>query len=267
MNIEEKYEALQKILSRMGKLAVAFSGGVDSTFLLKTAHDILGEKVSAVTITSPFHPDWEIKESEEIAKEIGVQQILIPVNLIQEIKNNPPQRCYLCKKYLFQKILSYARQNGYAYVADGSNHDDTLDYRPGLKALNELGIRSPLLEAGLGKEEIRMLSKRLKLRTWDKPAYACLLTRISYHQPVRISDLEKIQSAEHFLMKLGLRQVRVRIHDNLARIELGEDEFCKVLSSELLKKIHQNLKDLGFLYVTLDLEGYQTGKMNREIKR
>ncbi|HHY90295.1 MAG TPA: ATP-dependent sacrificial sulfur transferase LarE [Clostridiales bacterium] len=266
MNIEEKYETLQRILSGMGKVVIAFSGGVDSTFLLKAAHDVLGENVIAVTITSPFHPEWEIKEAEEIAKEIGVQQVFIPVDLVPEIKDNPPQRCYLCKKYLFQRILSYAGENGYPYVADGTNHDDTLDYRPGLKALKELRIRSPLLEAGLGKEEIRTLSKKMKLRTWDKPAYACLLTRIPYYQPVRISDLQKIQSAEHFLMKLGFRQVRVRIHDNLARIELGEDEFCNVLSPELLKKIHQKLKDLGFLYVTLDLEGYQTGKMNREIK-
>ncbi len=266
MGIDAKYEKLQEIIKSMGSVAVAFSGGVDSTLLLKVAHDVLSNQAIAVTITSPFHPNCEIDESKTLAKAIGVKQILLKVDLIDEIKMNSPQRCYICKKYLFQKILSYAHQNGYSYVADGSNHDDTLDYRPGLKALAELRIRSPLLEAGLNKQDIRALSKKMNLSTWDKPAYACLLTRIPYYKQIRVLDLEKIQKAEHYLIQLGFRKVRVRIHDNLARIELGEDEFQKFISSPYIKEIYRKLKEIGFAYVTLDLEGYRMGKFNQELE-
>ncbi|MFZ5968554.1 MAG: ATP-dependent sacrificial sulfur transferase LarE [Bacillota bacterium] len=267
MQIYNKYEELKKILRDMERVVVAFSGGVDSTFLVKAAYDVLGEKVTAATITSPFHAAWEIEEAKKIAEDIGIKHTIITKGLEnEELRMNPQDRCYICKKEVFGEIKRYAESIGCQFVADGSNYDDTFDYRPGMKALKELGIRSPLLEAGLLKEEIRTLSRELELPTWDKPAFACLLTRIPYGQEIKEEDLHKIEKTEAYLMQLGFRQFRVRFHGPIARIELEKKEMEKIFDLGLMSKINDYGKQIGFQYVTLDLEGYKTGRMNEGLK-
>jgi uncharacterized protein len=263
MNIKDKYNKLIDYLKNMDSLVVAFSGGVDSSFLLRAAKDALGDKAVAFTITSPYHPQWEIREAVELAKKIGVKQIVERQEIIlPEIKNNPPDRCYLCKKALFTEILKFAEEQGFKYVADGTNLDDTKDYRPGMKALKELSIKSPLLETGFTKEDIRMISKEIGLPTWNKPAYACLLSRIPYGQEITETDLRKIEKAELYMMNLGFKIIRVRLHGDLARIEVSPEERKKLFNAELLDEIAEDIKNFGFKYVTLDLQGYRTGSLN-----
>lgn len=266
MNSKEKYMSLVRYLKGLEKVLVAFSGGVDSTFLLKAAKDAIGENALAVTFNSPYIPSWEIEEAKEFTKDLAVKHLIINMPIINEIKDNPENRCYLCKKAVFRSAIDAAEKENIKYVLDGTNADDTRDYRPGMKALKELNIKSPLLELGFTKEDIRLISKELGLLTWDKPAYACLLSRIPYGEKIEIEKLKKIEKAEMYLMSLGFKAVRVRSHEDIARIEVPKNQRFKFLNEELLDDIVNNLKSYGFKYVTLDLEGYRTGSLNETIK-
>lgn len=262
----EKYIELLASLKKMGKVVLAFSGGVDSTFLLKAAKETLGDKFKAVTIQSPYIPKWEIAEAKDLTAELGVAFEIIEAPIIDEIRNNPENRCYLCKKAVFSLIKAVAEKEGYPYIVDGTNFDDIGDYRPGLKALQELNVRSPLLECRLTKQEIRILSKELGLKTWDKPSYACLLTRIPYGNELREMDFAMIENAERYMMARGFRAIRVRCHEGLARIEVVENDRAKLFAEGLLDEIAAKFKEFGFAYVTLDLEGYRVGSFNASIK-
>lgn len=261
----EKYINLVQHLKSLERVVLAFSGGVDSTFLLKVAHEALGDNVKAVTVQSPYIPKWEIEEAKQLVHKLGVAFEILEAPLIEEIRNNPENRCYLCKTAVFSQIKAIAQREGYFYVIDGTNFDDIGDYRPGLKALKELEIRSPLLECQLTKQEIRSLSKELGLSTWDKPPYACLLTRIPYGNILKEEDFVKIENAEKYMMDKGFRAIRVRCHDNLARIEVDKKDMKKLFDEELLQEISSKLKEFGFQYVTLDLQGYRVGSFNESL--
>ena len=265
--INTKLENLKKYLGSLGSVAVAFSSGVDSTFLLKVAHDVLGEKAIAVTATSSSFPERESKEAADFCKAHGIKQITVvseELN-IPEFRHNAVDRCYHCKKELFTKIIALAKQNGAAYVCEGSNMDDNGDYRPGLKAVAELGIKSPLRECDLYKEEIRTLSKQMNLPTWDKPSFACLASRFVYGEEINEKKLKMVGQAEQSLLDMGFKQFRVRIHgENLARVEVLPLEMEKLFSQR--EAIIKALKEAGFAYVTMDLQGYRTGAMNEVIK-
>ena len=263
----EKYNELIKYIKGLGKVVLAFSGGVDSTFLLKATKEALGDNVKAVTIMSPYIPKWEIAEAKELAKKLGVQHEIIEAPIIDSIKFNPEDRCYLCKTAVFSMILSIAKKQDYNCVIDGTNFDDISDYRPGLKALKELEIKSPLLECKITKVEIRAFSKELGLNTWDKPAYACLLTRIPYGNELKVEDFEKIENAEKHMMSIGFRAVRVRCHGDLARVEVARHDRSKLFDEELLDTIAQKIKECGFKYVTLDLQGYRVGSFNETMMK
>lgn len=261
---DKKYEDLIKSLKGLESVVIAFSGGVDSTFLMRAAKEALEDKVLAVTIVSPYIPKWEIEEAKEIVKELNVKHELIEVPVIlDDIKNNPDDRCYLCKNFVFSKIIELQKERGFKYVIDGTNLDDTKDYRPGMKALKELKVVSPLLENNITKDDIRRFSKELGLSTWDKPAYACLLSRIPYNQEIKFEDLRKIENAEIYLMKLGFKGVRVRSHNDLARIEVQRQDRKRICDEKLMDEICERFKELGFKYVTLDLQGYKMGSLNK----
>lgn len=265
----EKYELLKSALLSYGSIVVAFSGGVDSTFLLKVAHDLLGDRAVAVTAAPVFVPRREQNEALSFCSEQKIRQIIIPAEQlnIDSIRHNPPDRCYHCKREIFGKILEVAAQNGISTVAEGSNLDDTGDYRPGMRAVHELGIVSPLLEAGLTKAEIRQLSQELGLPTWNKPSFACLASRFVYGEAITDKRLSMVDQAEQTLLDLGFRQFRVRIHGDLARIEILPEEFARMMKAETRDRITRNLKEYGFSYVTLDLTGYRTGSMNEVLKQ
>ena len=267
--VHEKYELLKSALLSYGSIVVAFSGGVDSTFLLKVAHDLLGERAVAVTAAPVFVPRREQNEALSFCSEQKIRQIIIPAEQlnIDSIRHNPPDRCYHCKREIFGKILEVAAQNGISTVAEGSNLDDTGDYRPGMRAIHELGIVSPLLEAGLTKAEIRQLSQELGLPTWNKPSFACLASRFVYGEAITDKRLSMVDQAEQTLLDLGFRQFRVRIHGDLARIEILPEEFAQIMKAETRDRITRNLKEYGFSYVTLDLTGYRTGSMNEVLKQ
>jgi pyridinium-3,5-biscarboxylic acid mononucleotide sulfurtransferase len=262
-----KLEKLKESIRRMGSLAVAYSGGVDSTFLLKVAHDVLDANVMAVTARSSTYPEREFREATDFAQKIGVRhKVIVSEELdIEGFADNPVDRCYFCKRELFTKILDVAKQNGLRYVADGSNVDDLGDYRPGMKAVKELGVVCPLKEAGMGKNDIRILSKEMDLPTWDKPAFACLSSRFPYGQKITREKLDVIDRMEQFLMDQGFRQVRVRHHGDMARIEVSVEERSKFFDVDLMDRIHERFRQLGFAYVALDLKGYRTGSMNEVI--
>ncbi|MDO7787851.1 ATP-dependent sacrificial sulfur transferase LarE [Desulforamulus aquiferis] len=260
----EKFLQLYNYLKNLDRVMVAFSGGVDSTFLLKAAKDALGKKVKAVTIRAPYIQSWEIEEALQTSKELGIAHEIIEAPIIDEIRNNPANRCYLCKKAIFSMIKSIAERQQFPFVIDGSNYDDTREYRPGLKALEELRIKSPLMDCQLTKREIRDLSKELGLVTWDKPSYACLLTRIPYNSELKVEDFIKIEKAEKYMMDIGFRSVRVRCHEKLARIEVDRKAINKILNEDLLQEISIKLKEYGFKYVTLDLDGYRAGSFNEK---
>ncbi|MFH0763489.1 MAG: ATP-dependent sacrificial sulfur transferase LarE [Candidatus Omnitrophota bacterium] len=258
-----KSDKLRTILKGLKRVVIAYSGGLDSTFLLKTAVDTLGrQNVLAVTARSVTYPLSEYKEARRLAKKIGAKQITIytkELNL-KRFKSNPVNRCYYCKKELFKKLDGIRRKRGFNYILDGTNFDDLKDVRHGRKAARELGVRSPLLEARMTKDDIRKFSKRLKLSTWDKPSFACLASRIPFNSEIKKSDLKKIGESEAYLRRLGLKQVRVRLHKDIARIEVFKSDFGRAL--KLRDLIVRKLKSLGFTYITLDLCGYRTGSMH-----
>ncbi|SHO44645.1 ATP-dependent sacrificial sulfur transferase LarE [Anaerocolumna xylanovorans] len=267
MDLHEKFELLKKNLSALDSLCIAFSGGVDSTFLLKAAHDVLGDKVLAVTARSFSYPEREFKEAVEFTKKHGIlHEVILSEELdVEGFSDNPANRCYLCKNELFEKIDKIAKEKGIAYIAEGSNIDDLGDYRPGLTAVSEHKVLSPLREAQLTKEEIRSLSKELDLPTWNKPAFACLSSRFPYGQKITKEKLEMVDKAEQFLLDHGFRQVRVRHHGDIARIEISQAEMEKFLNLELMKEVGGYFKTLGFPYTALDLKGYRTGSMNETL--
>ena len=262
--LHEKLKTLKTYLSELGGIAVAFSSGVDSTFLLKVAHDVLGAKVIAVTAKSCSFPQRELNEARAFCEQEGIEHIVIESEelSIEGFRQNPKNRCYLCKHELFSKIGEVAKEKGIAHIAEGSNLDDNGDYRPGLQAVAELGVKSPLRYAELTKDDIRALSKELGLSTWNKQSFACLSSRFVYGETITEEKLEMVDKAEQLLLDLGFHQVRVRIHGTIARIEVLPAEFEKLFQEEVRVLVIQTFKSLGFSYVTMDLGGYRTGSMN-----
>ena len=259
-----KSSILDDILKELDSFVVAFSGGVDSSFLLYRSHKVRKSSIVAVTIRTPYIPSKEITEATEFSKIHGIRHKILDISFPDEIRHNPVERCYLCKKSLFTELVTFAREHNFKYVVDGSNADDLDDFRPGMKALNEMGIRSPLLEAGLTKKEIRLLSRNDGLEIWDKPAMACLLTRIPYNTEIKEVELRMIEKAESILFDKGYPGVRVRVHGELARIECLPGYMEKLIHSPEKEYIISQLKKIGFRYVSLDLEGYRTGSSNPE---
>jgi len=268
-SLQEKYDHLRSIVSQAGSAIIAFSGGVDSTFLLKVCVDVLREKALAITARSATFPKRELQEAKVLAEHIGALHLIIDTEELAApgFSNNPPHRCFLCKSELYAKLIQIAKDRKIPSLFDGSNADDGEDFRPGRKAARQLGVRSPLEEAGLGKEEVRTLSKILDLPTWDKPAFACLSSRFPYHTKITESALRQVEAAEDFLWNLGMREFRVRHHDTIARIELGEKELSLFLEGGRRNEIVLHLKSLGYKYITLDLEGYRSGSMNETLSK
>ena len=264
MNLDGKYKKLQNILREMGGVVIGFSGGVDSTLLLKVAADVLHEKALGLVATSNSFPERELEEAKRLGEQIGARIRIVQTeeDSNPQYLDNPVNRCFFCREELFGKMSDIAKEEGLTFLADGANVDDTGDYRPGEAAREKYSVRSPLREAGLHKNEIRTLSRRLGLPTYDKPALACLATRIPYGSKITPEKLRMIDLAENYLTDLGFNTVRVRHYDTTARIELDTHEFSKMMDETIRKKIVRKLKEIGYIYVTLDLEGFRSGSMN-----
>ena len=263
-DLYKKLELLKNYLGELGSMVVAFSSGVDSTFLLKVAHDLLGDKVLAVTASSKFVPRRELEEAKNFCTNNGIRQIIFEADVlsIAGVKENPPNRCYLCKRSLFTEIKKIAALNNLAFVVEGSNMDDIGDYRPGLQAISELDIKSPLRYVEMYKSEIRELSKAMNLPTADKPSFACLASRFVYGETISPEKLSMVERAEELLRTKDFKQFRVRIHGKLARIEILPADFDRIMQPEIRREIAEKFREFGFDYVALDLQGYRVGSMN-----
>lgn len=268
--LHQKYEQLKEIIRGYGSVAVAYSSGVDSTFLLSTAVEVLGrDHAIAITASSCFFPEREQQDALVFCKERHIRHIIASLDVlaVDGIAQNPPNRCYLCKKEVFKKIFRIAGENGMNVVAEGSNMDDMGDYRPGMAAVAELGIKSPLKEAGLYKADIRQLSKELGLPTWNKPSYACLASRFVYGETISEDKLLMVDKAEEMLQEMGFTQMRVRIHGDMARIELLPEEMPRIMEPAVREQVYTKLHEYGFSYVSLDLRGFRSGSMNEILTR
>ena len=259
---ETGFQRLLELLRGLDSVAVACSGGLDSSLLLAAARLALGEKVLALTVVTPYMAAHEIADARELTTQLSVRHRVLELPMPESIAHNPPNRCYLCKRTLFAELKRIAAEEGFAWLADGSNRDDLADYRPGMRALGELAVRSPLLEADLGKAEIRRYARALNLPVWDKPASACLLTRLPHGTEVCSELLRRVETAETALRALGFRTVRVRCHDDLARIEVDRTEQTRLLDESVAEQVAAALTGCGFRYVTLDLQGYRMGSFN-----
>lgn len=269
MNAYEKLELLKNNIKIMKSAAVAFSGGVDSSFLLKVAAEVLGNNVVAVTAHSSTYPERELNEAIEFAAKNSIRQrVIVSEELeVEGFSDNPVNRCYLCKNELYEKIEAIAKEEGVKYILEGSNYDDLGDFRPGLKAVKEHGVLSPLRDALLTKDEIRLLSKEMGLKTWNKQAFACLSSRFPYGEKITNERLRMIDKAEQLLLDLGFTQVRVRFHKEIARIEVSREQFDKMLDPEIRERIYEEFKNIGFMYTALDLKGYRTGSLNEGLDK
>ena len=267
--LQEKLTRLEEYIRGLGSLAVGFSGGVDSSLLLVVAANVLGDKAMAITGVDASIPERELKEAKEFCKEREIRHIICKVNPMKEesYRHNSPDRCYFCEHGIFTEIKKIAAENGIEYVAEGSNMDDLGDYRPGLKAVEELSVKSPLREAGLTKQDIREISKALGLPTWSKPAYACLASRFVYGEEITEEKLRMLDQAEQFLIEQGFLEERVRIHGNIARIEVPAKDIERLASEEIREAVYEKFKALGFMFVTIDMKGYKMGSMNATLQK
>lgn len=265
-SVEARYERLRDILADMGSVAIGYSGGVDSTVLIAVARDVLGNRALAVIGNSQAFPQGEVESALRVAEEIGIEVVQVPTHEMSNplFRVNAPDRCYHCKTELFGVLRRVANERGLAWVADGSNADDVGDYRPGMRAAQELQVRSPLREAGLAKSDVRAIARAMALPNWDKPSFACLSSRFPYGTEITPELLARVDGCEKYLRELGFRQFRVRHHDTVCRLEVDPSDFGRVLQAR--EDILRRFRELGYLYVALDIEGFRSGKMNDGLK-